>query len=43
MKKQVLSGGRTAKREKQAGSKGKTVVNKTKSAIVRLGNGGFVR
>ena len=33
----------TAKKKKRAGSKGKTVVKNTKSAIVRLGNGGFVR
>jgi|TARA_R100000458_G_C8255853_1_gene232002 hypothetical protein len=33
----------TAKKKKRAGAKGKTVVKNTKSAIVRLGNGGFVR
>ena len=33
----------TAKKKKKAGAKGKTVVKNTKQAVVRLGNGGFVR
>ena len=33
----------TAKKKKRAGAKGKTVVKNTKQAVVRLGNGGFVR
>ena len=33
----------TAKKKKRAGANGKSVVKNTKSAIVRLGNGGFVR
>ena len=33
----------TAKKKKRARAKGNPVVKNTKSAIVRLGNGGFVR
>ena len=33
----------TAKKKKKAGATGKTVVKNTKQAVVRLGNGGFVR
>jgi len=33
----------TAKKKKREGAKGKTVVKNTKQAVVRLGNGGFVR
>jgi len=33
----------TAKKKKKAGAKGKTVVKNTKQAVVRLGNGGYVR
>ena len=33
----------TAKKKNKAEAKGKTVVKNTKQAVVRLGNGGFVR
>ena len=33
----------TSKKKKKAGAKGKTVVKNTNQAVVRLGNGGFVR
>ena len=33
----------TAKKKKRAGAKGKTVVKNAKQAVVRLGNGGYVR
>ena len=33
----------TAKKKKRAGAKGKTVVKNTKQAVVRLGNGGYIR
>ena len=33
----------TAKKKKRAGAIGKTVVKNTKQAVVRLGNGGYIR